>query len=193
MQWSKQSPASSKERKPHALHFVLVALWLASVAYAGYYFTSQKLVEFDANLRLSEVAQQDIIEYVTRYEKKALITRESSRGVVYHFVDNTCRCNLYSQAHIDSLSNLASEVAYDVVTIELGDNVRPFFLPSTPATLVLGADNELIYLGPYAQGAYCNEATGVVALSIENYLKGFNANLINNRAQGCYCPVLSQS
>ena len=166
------------------MHLAIVVLWLAGVGYAGYYFTAQRLVAFDPHRVLVSLSAQDISTMAI----STLGTKNTqSKGVIYHFVDNECRCNTYSEEHIKNLSEQAQYDLYDVVTIDLSSDNTPDFITSTPATLVLGEDSELMYFGPYAQGAFCNQSTDTISLVMKNYQQGFNAQLINYQAQGCYC------
>ncbi len=184
MHWLKQWKASSSSAKPGVMHLAIVVLWLAGVGYAGYYFTAQRLVAFDPEHVLLSLSAQDISSMaIARLGTK----NAQSKGVIYHFVDDECRCNTYSEKHVKSLNEQAESDLYDVVTINLSLDNAPDFITSAPATLVLGEENELMYFGPYAQGAFCNQSTNTIGLVMKNYQQGFNAQLINHQAQGCYC------
>ncbi|QOL25381.1 hypothetical protein LP316_13945 [Thalassotalea sp. LPB0316] len=180
MLWLKQWRTSSSS--PGLVHYLLVVIWLAGVLLAGYYFATQRLVEFDATGRLDKFSTSEFAGALSLSE----INAKATRGKVYHFVEPNCRCNVFSKQHVDRLSVLAQAENFEIVVVS-GQERLPDFVTSTPATLVLGEQNELVYFGPYAQGAFCNQASDVVELAIENYQKGYNARLVNSKAQGCYC------
>lgn len=182
MRWSAQWQTLNSEQ-PTKRHYILALCWLMGVVFSGYYYSAQRLVEFDPKEKLTHVIPEQLGKQIS-----ALLEEEvrNSKGRVVHFIDQDCRCNVYSEPHVAKVSELASQVDFDVTMISSTDKL-PDFITATPATLVLGKNNELVYLGPYAQGAFCNQATDVVGLVLENYQKGFNAQLINNQAKGCYC------
>ncbi|HAD47546.1 MAG TPA: thioredoxin, partial [Idiomarina sp.] len=65
-------------------------------------------------------------------------------------------------------------------------------LPSTPAVIIYNANRQLVYLGPYADGAFCTTETSFVEQLLpeinSNKLKA-NGGWVNTVANGCYCNV----
>ena len=112
---------------------------------------------------------------------------------VFHVMDATCACNWRTQAHKQVVMRRVTANEGTNVTLSLAElpGLKDW-LPATPAVILFDADGELIYLGPYADGAFCNTESSFIEPLIDHVstrVSDMDAGWINTVARGCYCPT----
>lgn len=173
--------ASNKSAK--ASHYFAVIIWLVSIAGAFFYLINRELSLFDPNEALAGFSSQSLVHNIAL----SLHEGEVIDKTLIHIRDESCHCNSYTTKHAIALDKRAQESHFLVKTLALSEIDKLPFIPSTPAVMLVGENNELIYFGPYAEGLACSKNNSMLELSWRNYEKGFNSHLIFNEALGCYC------
>lgn len=121
-----------------------------------------------------------------------------------HFWDPACPCNVGNQQHLTELLDTYGErgVAFHVVQKpgtrgELPPPLRALRpldglsgleqLPASPAVGIWDRNGELVYLGPYSEGAVCNSDNSFVEPILEAVLAGRPVKAANTLAVACFC------
>lgn len=141
------------------------------------------MVNFDPENKLAELQYQDVATQLQPY-----INNSSAQfqGSVLHFSTSGCGCQIYSEAHIKEINQLASDHNFNITNIVISEHD---IIPATPAIAIMGNSGELIYFGPYGQGIACSQTSGYAQTILKNYLKGYISNTVVKEAKGCYCPI----
>lgn len=153
--------------------------WLGITVAAFSYFINNRLVSFDANEKLAAVDHQQLAKSLTQYA-------ELGTNTVLHFSQPNCQCQQYSTAHIQDLTKLAKSNNFNVKNITINQHA---LLPATPSVAILDSVGNVVYFGPYGEGLACSQTSGYAQTILNNFVKGFAANLVIKSAQGCYCEV----
>lgn len=143
-------------------------------------------MSFDPNLALINTSPSHLLENI----QEEIQLPDNLSGTLIHISSSDCDCNLLTKKHKYALTNFAKEKRYKIENVVLSQDMlrkSNSYIPSTPAVMLVGDNNQLIYFGPYAQGLNCSQQTGLVEVSLENYQKGYNPELILSQASGCYC------
>lgn len=180
----KQEPYNKQSNKAPFYLYVIVVVWLIFTVLAAIYFISDRLVKFDPEEKLLNISTQALVaEVISEFDLPAQMP-----NTLINFTSEGCKCNQNSQEHLSDVKNTAKKENLAVINISLPQNLSNI-IPSTPSVLLLDNNSQLIYFGPYSEGASCNKGEGIIDLVMANYKKGFNAELIISNAQGCYCNV----
>lgn len=177
------------KREPHnsaaPLHlYVIVFIWLGFTIVAAAYFVNDRLVNFDPESKLSNISTSAFVKKViSEFDLPSQMP-----NTLITFSSEGCKCNQTSQEHLSDVNKTAKTENMSVVNIILPQELSDI-IPSTPSVLMLDNNSQLIYFGPYSEGASCGKGEGIIDLVMNNYKKGFNAELIISNAQGCYCNV----
>lgn len=162
------------------------------IALAGlWWLIDARLVWFDSNGRLQHQASSP------RFEPRliqALKTHVADlESVVFHVRQEACRCNWRTQGHQSAISRRVAEQGGKNIVIDIDQNpALQRLIPATPAIIIFDAKEQLIYLGPYADGAFCNSQTSFVEQLIPLLTTSVNEDAhgwVNMVAKGCYCSV----
>lgn len=176
--------ALNSQAKP--LHYIGLIVWLVFILGAATYLISRELSLFDPRESLSDISSEKLIASFS-----ASLGKSDPLGkTLIHITDEDCHCNRYTKKHKSAINKMAEGSDFSVQHFSINEVPNAPYIPSTPAVMLVGENNELIYFGPYAQGIACSENNTVLELSWQNYLKGFNANIILSDAKGCYCNRL---
>lgn len=162
-------------------------VWLGATSVSIIMLGGQTSQEFDPSLRLS----QALMNLSFEKQLKETVSIENS-AAIYHISDTGCACTFASNIHKNSLNKWADTMGIKQVEVSLADNAAlADMVPSTPAIMVLGMQGQLIYFGPYSQGAGCFASEGVVDKVIKPYFDGqvlsTQQATIRSEAVGCYC------
>ncbi|MCF2947640.1 DUF6436 domain-containing protein [Paraglaciecola aquimarina] len=151
------------------------------------YMSMQQLVEYDPNLKLSSA-----ISDVT-FEKQLLTIIKQSQPLsaksAIHFTSEGCFCQFVAGNHIQNLSKQLAEQGFENLYIDVNKHPQlKAIIPSTPSIAIIGSQNELIYLGPYAEGYGCITGTSLVDKVVEKVLtNSVEHAVLVTEAKGCYC------
>lgn len=159
--------------------------WLFTIIAIFSYFVSARLVEFDPNGTLSKLRVDEVKDAVFQSSHSSKLTENT----LYHISQSHCPCNEKTAAHIVKINQQAKlqgiSIHYMALTQAQLSSIPE--ITATPAVLFVGKKTELVYLGPYAQGLACSETAGMIDITLRNYQKGFNNQIVFSNAQGCYC------
>lgn len=160
-------------------------LWLGLTFFAANYFISGRLMPFDPNMRLSG---QDSLAVIKQVREIAALNKVDLSKTIVHFTSNECSCTQYSDAHKQAIDKQAKSDGFTVININLPSDLLTI-IPSTPAILITGVVEELLYFGPYSAGLACSESNGYVEAVLQNYAQGYNSDLVISDVKGCYCNI----
>lgn len=173
--------ALNSQAKPS--HYIALVIWLVFIIGAAVYLIGRELSSFDPNAILSKASPEKLVESIDL----SLGDGTQLEKTLIHISDEACHCNRYTQKHQLAINKLADTKNFSIQHVSVNELQESTYIPSTPAVMLVGENNELIYFGPYAQGIACSENNTMLELSWKNYLKGYNANIIFSEAEGCYC------
>lgn len=160
---------------------LIVLLWLIFTFMAFHYLTLARLKDFDPTGMLLSKTASEMVQQLSLNNVNSDIN-----NTVIHFQQAGCQCNKASESHAKNLEQLSHEHGFNFIRVELTD---PNIIPSTPSTAILGNHGELVYFGPFGEGLDCSQTTGYALTMLNNYLKGYSAELIVSSAKGCYCNI----
>jgi len=207
---SQQAQTLGKHSKPGKVRTLIVSAlvlsWLLLSGYALFDLQTSQLRLFDESVLTS--AEPFPVDQLTRQYLAA--SGVPDHAVMFHAWDPGCAC---SEASLLHLARLASELAAHgvevaVVTPALIDEgqrarfvrttgVQPVawfvdagksYLPASPAAIVVAANGQPVYVGPYAAGAACVSGSGGFVESAIRAVDKTPADVFVNRTvSGCYC------
>ena len=164
--------------------FFLFVVWLVYTIFATAYFIGEKLVDFDPEDKLLNVNEQKII---TTLKDNDVISKDA-QNMVIHFIQKGCSCSANSEKHKLEITNTSQAAGFQVLHVSVTKDISAI-IPSVPSTVIIGQETELVYLGPYAIGIDCASSASLVQIVFNNYIKGYNSNLIMRQVKGCFCNV----
>lgn len=169
----------------------LIVLWFAIVLTGLWWLIDARLVWFDSHGRL----QQQVTD--TNFEQR--LARQVSAGVgdltsaVVHVASNSCRCNWRTRGHQQAIVREVDALGGRNISIDIDQYPGlQRLIPATPAVIIFDQNSQLVYLGPYADGAFCSSATSFVEElipAVRATERPRNSGWINMVAKGCYCDV----
>lgn len=157
---------------------VLCLVWVLATAWLLYSMTFANYGEFDPEQRWLGTSQPIQLSQLV----PSAGSEVASAGLtLVHVRSSWCSCNPLADAHTETVPD---DVAQHWVTV---DTVQAagFDLPATPAALIFDND-QLIYAGPYASGAFCSVEDSLIdaILTGEQALAG---TYLNGLVQACRC------
>lgn len=149
-----------------------------------YYSSDTRLIVFDTEGTLASRSASLTYDQqlVTWLSQQGLTTRNT----VIHITDPACPCYSISQPHRDSVVALAEKHGYQNQYLNWTPMAKNN-IPASPAVVVISADNQLIYVGPYSSGAFCTADNGLVEPFIKGSSKPLPGAVVVTDAIGCYC------
>jgi hypothetical protein len=174
-------PALSRKFKKR--HLTIVGVWIIFTVLAFAYFSTERLVNFDVDNKLLEVDHLQLGRYLETYQSSQ---ENGLANSVIHFSKPNCTCQKFSQDHIQDINKMAEDNQFSVTNVVLEQHD---IIPATPSVAILDTFGEVIYFGPYGQGLGCSQTSGFAQTMLNNFVKGFSANIIIREAKGCYCSV----
>lgn len=164
-------------------HYIVFICWLVGTIIAAIYFIGGRLVDFDPDKKLATKSSVPLMLQISQIEQ---LNHLDLSNTIIHFTSDDCACTQYSETHKKAINQQAGLDGFDVINVKLPPNTIPL-IPSTPAILIVGNKQQLLYFGPYSIGLACTQSNGFVETVLQNYSKGYAASLIINDASGCYC------
>ncbi|MBA6231925.1 MULTISPECIES: DUF6436 domain-containing protein [unclassified Colwellia] len=161
----------------------VLTVWVVFTLSAFGYFTKGRLVDFDESNKLAGIEYQQLSDDFTRYTYQENMT---GRNTILHFSTPSCYCQKFSEKHIQDLNKLADVNNFIVKNVVVAQHN---IIPSTPSVALIDETGKVVYFGPYGQGLACSKTTGYAQTMLNNYLKGYTANIVVKEAKGCYCNV----
>lgn len=186
----------------------LISIWLTGTAYGFWWFQFKDMRGFsDTNWEEKAVKFQGrfLSEYLTKELGMNLL---ENKVTVVNFINPLCECNKFNYAHVDELkkkfglnvnfisllSKRANMRNVDELVIDHQLNIYQVkempsdVIPASPAAAVFDKAGQLVYFGPFSDGAVCGQGNNLV----ESRLTKLNNNeklekWINTRGYGCFC------
>lgn len=170
---------------------LVLGVWLVACVASLYWFLGGQLSWFDPAGTLEHQASQPNFEQQLGQALRKRVQIASGNGTVVHIKSADCQCNWRAQSHITDLTGQAEQQGLQVryLSLEASDELQRW-LPATPAVILLNAQGELAYIGPYSAGAFCSSASSFVetllpALTESSAPGGW----VNTQSRGCYCST----
>lgn len=160
-------------------------LWLVTVALLLSWSWQAQLQPFDETRRLHTTPQlsTEVARWLAQQNLPPL------QSAMVHLQSANCGCDIRAQGHRAELSTQVLAQGGKVYSIQLSDSV-PAWLPAVPAVILFDATGSLIYLGPYAEGAFCSPASSFVETLLPALFDArMPAAWLNSDAVGCYCEI----
>ena len=169
----------------------IIAVWFSIVLVGLWWLIDARLVWFDSNGRLQQQFSQANFEHQLNQRLQTIDADLSS--TVIHVTDANCSCNWRTRGHQQAVDRLITQYHGRNVYVDITQHpeLKPF-IPATPAIIMFDNRAELMYLGPYADGAFCNSETSFVEHlnpAISTNVKSQQGGWVNTVAKGCYCTV----
>lgn len=161
----------------------IVIAWLSFTVAAFGYAISDKLVNFDFSNKLQGIEHKQLASYMKPYLDPLM---KNVGNTVLHFSKPNCDCQKTSEQHIQEINKLASDNSFNIVNVVINQHE---IIPSTPSVAIMDNEGGVVYFGPYGQGLACSQTSGYAQTMLNNFLKGYSANMIVKEAKGCYCEV----
>lgn len=132
-------------------------------------------------------------------------TLEADQSIrLVHFWDPACPCNVGNQAHLLAIVQQFAPQGVRFYSVKragrkgqlpavfsavqaLEDEHDWTQIPASPAAAIWNAQGDLIYFGPYTEGANCNVARGFVEPILEASLAGRSVQATHQLAVACFC------
>ena len=200
---------SFKWSKP--LTLVMVAVWLAAIVAAFYWYFWQFVRPFDAGQLYpnGQVVEQPLLSTLNPYIEQS----PDAEILVFHWLKPDCLCSRFSGVTISGLaaadkgsstrhwvltppgqSEAAGQIlpeTADLTIRALGERQYRQSLtavPAAPSAVVYYRKTGTIsYLGPHSSGVVCGSGTGFVELVLNNLQHGFDPQLYELEQKGCFC------
>ena len=161
----------------------IVFIWISFTVAAFIYLVRDKLVSFDLENKLAGINHLQLGITLKPYLDSVLAGKGNT---VLHFSQPNCDCQQYSEAHIQDINKIATDYEFTIIKVVLKEHN---IIPATPSVAIIDVLGEIIYFGPYGQGLACSQTSGYAQTMLNNFIKGYKANIIIREAKGCYCRV----
>jgi hypothetical protein len=163
--------------------FTIVLVWLTFTIAAFGYAITDKLVSFDNSQKLQGIEHQQLATSIKPYIEPLLNNKGTT---VLHFSQDNCDCQKTSDRHIQEIDQIANKNAFNVINVVISEHD---IIPATPSVAIVDEGGAVVYFGPYGQGLACSQTFGYAQTILNNFLKGYSANIIIKEAKGCYCQL----
>ena len=118
---------------------------------------------------------------------KSILNFNNYKNTIIHLKEEKCKCNLYSNKHIEELNEKLNKEDFNIVNINIKKSELKKIIPAYPSTIIFDKNGDLAYVGAYSDGLMCSSKNSVVEMVLTNIKAGFNPALINSDTKGCYC------
>lgn len=193
-------------QKRNLLALLVLVVWLSATAFGFWWFQFKDLRGF-----ADEQWQERAVRFMGRDLQAELVLNVSehikdNEIVVVNFFQPGCQCNKFNISHLEELKvryasrvrflHLVPEGASDLADLAVLRNSGEVvsvsttlkkYIPAAPSAAVLGPQDQLIYFGPYSEGAVCGQGKNLVETIVDKSLEGEIKSWLNMRAYGCFC------
>ncbi len=163
------------------VQFSILIAWVAFTILAFRYFTYERLIDFDVNGQLLEANVDTFRKQLSQEFFAGLALPANS---IINFTEPDCSCNKVTQIHINGLATTANKQNMSVLNMQPKNSQ---LVTSTPSVVITDSNSDVVYFGPYGAGLGCSNTDGLAQTVLDNYIKGFAANMIVADVKGCYC------
>jgi len=191
-----RNPSSAMStRRKYLLATLIVLLWAGAMLAAFQWFEARYLRTFEGER--AELFSGDALQLPLELQ---------GPGPVHfvHFWDPGCPCNVGNQQHLEELLERFAgqpvsfhEVRRPGSTGRLPPSLQALQplpglvgaeqLPASPAVGIWDQSGELVYIGPYSEGAVCSSDNSFVEPILEAVMAGRKVRATHSLAVACFC------
>jgi len=189
-----QSSAMSTRRK-YLIAGLIVLLWSGAMLTAFWWFEARYLRTFEGER--AELFSGDALQLPPELQGPGPVR-------FVHFWDPGCPCNVGNQQHLEELLKRFAEqpvTFHEVRKPGSSGRLPPSLqalqpldglvgaeqLPASPAVGIWDQQGELVYIGPYSEGAVCSSANSFVEPILDAVLAGRRVRATHSLAVACFC------
>lgn len=182
-------------RRKYLIAGLIVLLWASAMLAAFWWFEARYLRTFEGER--AEFFSGDSLQLPAVLQGPGPVR-------FVHFWDPGCPCNVGNQQHLEELLKRFAgqpvtfyEVRKPGSTGQLPSSLRALVpleglmgsekLPASPAVGIWDQLGELVYIGPYSEGAVCSSANSFVEPILEAVLAGRTVRATHSLAVACFC------
>ncbi len=182
-------------RNKYLIAALIALLWAGAMLAAFRWFEARYLRPFDNES--TQLFSGDSLALPDTLKDDAAVR-------VVHFWDPACPCNAGNQQHLAELLERFGDRGVHFYALQrpgsqgrLPDQLAGLqaldalpgsqSLPASPAVGVWDAKGQLVYLGPYSEGAVCNSSNSFIEPILEAVLAGRPVKATHSLAVGCFC------
>lgn len=173
---------------------VLAALlWLGAMLTGLWWYKARFIRPFDQNVAVFSSQQLRLPDSI------------AGPGAIrfVHFWDPACPCNVGNQQHLlELMERYADSVEFYYLQKPGSTGQLPKVLnkmrhlsglpggqdlPASPAVAIWDQTGELVYFGPYSEGAVCNSSNSFIEPVLDAVINQRPVNAVSTLAAGCFC------
>ncbi|WP_417780446.1 DUF6436 domain-containing protein [Stutzerimonas xanthomarina] len=182
-------------RNKYLIAALVALLWGGAMLAAFWWFEARYLRTFK-NER-AELFSGDVLRLPTELQGPGPVR-------FVHFWDPTCPCNVGNQQHLEELIKRFAGQPVEFYEVRkpgskgrlpqplaalkpLGAPPGSELLPASPAVGIWDQRGELVYIGPYSEGAVCSSDNSFVEPILDAVLTGRKVRATHSLAVACFC------
>ncbi len=190
----KQNSAMSTRRK-YLLAALIALLWAGAMLAAFQWFEARYLRTFEGER--AELFSGDALRLPAELQGHGAVR-------FVHFWDPGCPCNVGNQQHLQELLQRFAGQPVEFYEVRKPGSqgrlpqplaaLKPLEgligaeqLPASPAVGIWDQQGELVYIGPYSEGAVCSSDNSFVEPILEAVLAGRKVRATHSLAVACFC------
>lgn len=183
------------KRHKYLLAGLIVLLWASAMLAAFWWFEARYLRTFEGER--AELFSGDALKLPPDLQGPGPVR-------FVHFWDPGCPCNVGNQQHLEELLKRFAGQAVTFHEVRKPGStgrlppalqaVQPLSglsgadqLPASPAVGIWDQQGQLVYIGPYSEGAVCSSANSFVEPILEAVLAGRKVRATHSLAVACFC------
>lgn len=154
---------------------VLMILWLISLPY----WLQKPFIPLERTDFWREDSLKQALAPIVR------LYQGTQKPAVISLYEPGCLCNIISKRHETALQQLSTRLQVDFYRVDASH----MNLPSTPALLILDAEGDIQFFGPFGFGAFCTQDSIPYAQRQLSFIVNHDQTnpIYNLSGDGCYC------
>ena len=176
--------------RTRTLPWIVVSCWLLGVSFAFWHFEFRTQRSFTAPgfVMSGDPGQREDAQ--RWFRNLAGVSASRAVMTVVHVYREGCECNRFTDPHLAEIEARFRTSGVRFIRVERESALAhgiPAWVSSLPAAFVFGADNQLLYFGPYSDAAWCGRSGALVEGVIERTLQGAPSPPPASTSWGCFC------
>ena len=172
----------NKQNYLNKITYIIFFIFIGYLGFVFYKLQYSTIDYFDKEKTLSTYSVNKIEKNI-----KSILNFNNYKNTIIHLKEEKCKCNLYSNKHIEELNEKLNKEDFNIVNINIKKSELKKIIPAYPSTIIFDKNGDLAYVGAYSDGLMCSSKNSVVEMVLTNIKAGFNPALINSDTKGCYC------
>lgn len=177
--------SASSEAKPGRGLWLLVLLWAATVVVALIALFQDQNTVFDEGGRVAQ-SFPSVADYLSELQAKVPVMPTNDQAMMIRITEAGCPCNIGSAGHWQQMQQAYPETAFVALSLKQVPKSVQALLPATPMALYVDSQGQVLYAGPFSQGAFCNSKNSLVEAYVAGDVHQPYAPL---DSMGCYCSL----